>query len=187
MTVRTFDIGVLASYPALMRSRLTEFHRGIPLVLFLWISACGGREREESVLLKPVPEEKIDHDAVADAVEDARHALTYFTAELEAPRPGSTYAVKMQFEDNGEFELMWINDVSFDGAQFSGVLDSSPQVVTNVKRGDRGTVARDEVRDWLITDADGSLRGGYTIRAMLPSMDPEQRAAFTPLLRPLPD
>ena len=125
-------------------------------------------------------------EAIAKANADARASVDHFIAELNNPKPGYDYSVKKAFTQGEEVEHMWIIDLSYEGTTFSGVVNNVPQLVTDVKMGDRVSVDRSEIGDWLITDPDGKLHGGYTARALLDTMSGEERKQFEARLAPLP-
>jgi uncharacterized protein YegJ (DUF2314 family) len=120
------------------------------------------------------------HD-LAEARDGARATFKYFWRELswEGRRivPGfDLVAVKLEFEDAGLIEYMWVGDVEFDGEWVSGTLINSPNELTNVKAGDAvRTRLSERFWDWMLTGSDRVL-GAFTIQAMRIAMSEEDRS-----------
>jgi len=65
---------------------------------------------------------------------------------------------------------------------FVGLLANDPVNGTKYKMGDRMEVASADVEDWMI-QTDKLIYGGYTVRAMLKDMTPEQANKYRPRFR----
>lgn len=112
------------------------------------------------------------------AVEKARTTVETIVSALKAPKPTqASFQVKKAFEDGGMTEHIWLSDVTLDGDQFSGSIGNDPQHVKNVKFGQKATVAKSEISDWMFID-DGKLSGGFSILAMRENMTPAERSSF---------
>jgi len=112
------------------------------------------------------------------ALDKARSTVETIVAALKAPKPTqASFQVKKAFEDAGMTEHMWLSDVTIDGDMFSGTIGNEPQHVKNVKFGQKATVAKSEISDWMFID-DGKLAGGYSILAMRENMTPAERSSF---------
>lgn len=126
--------------------------------------------------------------AMEHAIADAVAHLGVFEAELAKAEPGKRYAIKKGFpRPGGGNEHMWVGDVKAVDGGFAGVLGNEPRDVTDVKLGDPVVVKRGEVSDWMITDDQGRMWGGYTVRALMHEVDPAQRATVEAMLQPLPE
>jgi uncharacterized protein YegJ (DUF2314 family) len=141
-------------------------------VLFL-LTGCGKRAQDPNVVSVQGTDERMNA-----AMAKARQTVDEFVAALNNPKSNqSGFAVKKRFESGGQIEHMWINHLSFDGTHFHGTLNNQPRSIKNVEHGDRVTVAKHEISDWMYLE-DGRLRGGFTIRAIRDGMTPKEREEF---------
>jgi uncharacterized protein YegJ (DUF2314 family) len=87
-----------------------------------------------------------DDSAMQEACAAAQRSFKFFWRELSWERrrivPAlDMAAMKLPFTDgprsdgNGEFEMMWVGDVDFDGITLTGSLLNSPNWLTSVKQG----------------------------------------------------
>jgi|HubBroStandDraft_6_1064221.scaffolds.fasta_scaffold239430_2 uncharacterized protein YegJ (DUF2314 family) len=110
------------------------------------------------------------------AIEKARASVGTFIAALQSPKPGQVgFNVKAQFEDGGKVEHIWLDHVTYDGTNFQGTIDNEPEMVKNVKNGQRVTVAPAEISDWMYIE-NRKLVGGETVRALRDRLSPAERA-----------
>ena len=102
-----------------------------------------------------------------------------FVAALSQPQPQqSGFAIKKPFPTPaGSLEHIWINELTWNGTQFEGVVNNEPVDTTAVALGERVTIAPTELSDWMYLDGD-KLQGGYTIRALTSEMTPSERKEF---------
>jgi uncharacterized protein YegJ (DUF2314 family) len=99
---------------------------------------------------------------------------------LSAPA-GSTHAVKVPIKDGEQTEHFWLSDVTFQNGEFTGTIDNDPGTVGNVKIGQKWTVKKDEISDWMFM-RDGKMHGNYTMRPLLKAMPEEEAAKLRSLL-----
>lgn len=120
-----------------------------------------------------------------DAYAKAQATFKYFWRELSWEHrrivPGLNVAcVKVAFSqqfpgnDKPTVEHMWINDISFDGDNISGILINDPNELTNVNNGDEISIPVNQISDWLFAINDQTY-GGFTIQAMRAGMTEEER------------
>lgn len=64
---------------------------------------------------------------------------------------------------------MWLNDVTFNKSQFTGIVGNEPNNLTNVSLGDKVTVEQGKISDWMYIE-EKNLVGGFTIRAVRDSL-----------------
>lgn len=142
-------------------------------VTVLALAGCGTK----------APTDKVTYVADDDprmnaAIAKARSTVETFIAALNSPGASqSEFAVKLAFKDGAHIEHMWLSPVTVDGANFVGIVNNDPERVTNVKLGQRVTVATTEVSDWMYVD-NGKLVGGETLRVLRDSLSPDERADF---------
>lgn len=121
-----------------------------------------------------------DDDPVMNAaIQKAKNTVrAQFIPALQKPKPGQTgFAIKYPVKDGKQFEHFWISGVSYDGNRFTGQLDNDPQLVKNVKLGQRMVVRPEEISDWMYADQ-GRLMGGYTIRVIRDQLKGKERQEF---------
>lgn len=150
--------------------------------LWLVLSALAGCSpeskdiaREGEPLVTAFSEEDKDMSA---AMAKARDTLPEFERRLKNPPESQAHlALKARFDENGEVEHMWINDVQITDGGYRGTLGNEPVHVTSVKFEDPVMISRDRVSDWMAID-DGTLVGGFTLRVQRARMSNEQRKEF---------
>ncbi len=115
----------------------------------------------------PIIDVAEDDLEVRAAEREALENLPTFIKALNSPGPGQTgFAIKVEFVDGEEAEFMWLSELSYAADQFNGVLNNLPQRVSNLKLGDRVTVDKERVTDWLYME-NGTMRGGYTVKVLM--------------------
>jgi uncharacterized protein YegJ (DUF2314 family) len=133
---------------------------------------------------KPLPDTLItagyDHEAMDAAIDRARSEVDLFVQELMNPT-GISHSVKVPIEDGSEVEHFWLTDITFNDGQFEGVIGNEPGIVRNVKYGQKWTVKKHEISDWLYLK-DKKMYGNYTIRPLLDTMPPEQAEQLRAIL-----
>ena len=77
--------------------------------------------------------------------------------------------MKVKIADNGKIEHFWVvNLVRKDGV-ISGTINNDPDIVQNVKLGDKIPVIESDISDWLYL-RNGKMIGNYTLRALFKEM-----------------
>ena len=146
------------------------------LILLIAVLAATGCGRKN-------PADKVFHVADDDprmnaAMEKARSTVNTFITALKSPKPGqSEFGVKMAFTDGKQVEHMWLSPVTYDGKVFHGTVNNDPEMVKNVKLGQKVSVEPSKISDWMYVQ-NGKLVGGYTIRVLRDAMPAAQRAEF---------
>ena len=115
----------------------------------------------------------------------ARAGLPEFRARVAQPQSGERFSVKLSYATKSDgIELIWANDPEFKGDQVSAVIDNEPEDIEDLKLGDRVSVPVHRVVDWMISRQGRIMKGGYTIRALIPHVTPQEavrlRALFAP-------
>lgn len=73
--------------------------------------------------------------------------------------------VKVQLEEEGREEYLWLDELFFDGEFIEGKLINIPNALLTFQQGERYKVSFDKIWDWLCS-MNESLYGGYTILAL---------------------
>jgi len=128
-----------------------------------------------------------DDAAMQEASAAARSSFKYFWRELSWERRRIVPAldgamIKLPFTDGprtdgrGEYEIMWLNQIDFNGNTLTGTLVNKPNWLTSVKQGDAVTAHLSYLADWLMMSR-GKAFGGYTVNLMRSRMSANDRTA----------
>jgi len=131
------------------------------MCLILAICSC---KRSPETLVK----EGYDEEEMEAAIARARSEVDSFIAEMSKGN-GTDFAVKVPIEDKGETEHFWLTDIVYRNGTFEGVIGNDPGIVTNVKSGQKWTVKKSEISDWMFM-RNGKIVGGETIKPTLKSL-----------------
>lgn len=73
--------------------------------------------------------------------------------------------VKVPFSDPGheKVEVMWVEQVMFDGRRVQGALLNEPNTLSSVKAGDPVDVPLDQIADWMYV-LKGQVYGAWTVQ-----------------------
>jgi len=105
-----------------------------------------------------------DDPAMEAAVEEARRRWPEFVAAFDSRRAEQNFAVKAPFSDGKNTEFMWaaVTDLE-DDVIIMGTLENEP-VSVNMSYGSRVRVSSADLTDWIISEKNASLKGGFTIK-----------------------
>ncbi len=110
-----------------------------------------------------------DDPRLIDAKQQALKNLDFFIEMLGKHGLDTTYmfSIKADFEEDGKHEHMWIETGRYENGVFYGVLGNMPQMITSHKFGDKVSINRDAVEDWMIeTPETDSIMGAYSVKAL---------------------
>jgi uncharacterized protein YegJ (DUF2314 family) len=107
------------------------------------------------------------------AMMKARAEIEHFITVVQEGQD-SMASVKVPISEKGRTEHFWINDLTYQKDEFSGLIDNDPQIVTSVCAGQRVKVNKADISDWLYFNSDGRMVGNYTLRVLLHRMPSEQ-------------
>jgi uncharacterized protein YegJ (DUF2314 family) len=139
------------------------------LLLLLILSGCSTNDAPDTLI-----EGGYDEEEMEAAIARARSEVDSFITEM-SKGTGTDFSVKVAIEDKDETEHFWLKDIVYRKGKFEGVIDNDPGMVSNVKRGQKWSVKKSEISDWLFM-RDGKMHGNYTLRPLLKTM-PEEKAA----------
>lgn len=124
---------------------------------------------------------KDDDPAIEAAAKNARATFRYFWRELSWDYrrivPALDLAVfKVAFTDDDETpaEVMWVNEVNFDGYSLKGRLLNQPNWLKSVNEGDPVKVPVKAITDWLYAMEDVAY-GGFSVNAIRKQMGKRER------------
>ena len=127
---------------------------------------------------------KDDDPALELATKKARATFRYFWRELSWENrrivPGlGLAAFKVALSDDADnadssAEVMWVNEVNFDGYHVSGLLLNQPNWLQSINQGDPVKISPKAIKDWLYT-IDHVAYGGFTVHAIRKEMSNSER------------
>ena len=120
-----------------------------------------------------------DEDMMA-AMAQAQATVGQFIAALDSPKAGQTeFRIKVPVlhpkstDSAVDGEYVWLVDLVFSEDEFKGVIANETKI-PSASLGDRYTIAKDEISDWLYVD-DGVLVGGFTYRLLRSRLSPQDQ------------
>jgi uncharacterized protein YegJ (DUF2314 family) len=116
------------------------------------------------------------------AIAHAKATLSSFIKIYQSSGADS-YSIKLPITDKGQTEFFWLSDISYADGKFTGTIDNDPELVHNVKLGQKMTVDSSQVADWLYMKGD-KMYGNFTMRVLLPKMSPDDQAKMRALMAP---
>ena len=147
----------------------------IAYALFVMVSLLGCSNKPDTLVSGGYDEAEMEA-----AIERAISEVDSFIEELHSGRPGN-YSVKAPIEQNGRTEHFWLSDVTFKNGKFTGTIDNDPGIVTNVELGQKWTLGKTEISDWMYL-RDGKIYGNYTMRPLLATMPEEEAEVLRSML-----
>jgi uncharacterized protein YegJ (DUF2314 family) len=145
----------------------------ILIALLALCLACNKKQAADKVTYVAADDPKMNA-----AIDKARATINTFIVVLKNPKAGQTqFSVKMPVTDGKQTEHMWLFPVSYDGKKFHGTINNDPELVKNVKLGQKVSIETSQISDWMYVE-NGKLVGGYTLRVLREAMPPSERAEF---------
>src|SRR5262245_35147483 len=93
------------------------------------------------------------------AIGKARNSLPQFWQVFEHPTRGeSDFFIKVRIKDANGTEHFWITDIERKDGHISGRINNDPNIVKNVKDGDRIEIPQQDISDWMYY-RDGKMVG----------------------------
>lgn len=126
---------------------------------------------------------KEDDSAIEAASQRARSTFRYFWREMSweyrriIPAMGlAAFKVAFTDDDQTPAEVMWVNEVNFDGYALTGSLLNEPNWLKSISAGDSVKVPVKAITDWLYTFDDVAY-GGFSVNAIRKQMKKGERKA----------
>ena len=137
------------------------------LTVFLLTSALPPAATGQSGATVMVP---TNDPEMAAAIAKARSHLPEFWKALAQPGAGEEhFALKVAIKDGTDVEHFWLGDVTRNGDKFTGTINNEPEIVGNVKNGQRYEFGDAEISDWMFM-RNGKIVGNETMRPLLKRM-----------------
>ena len=125
---------------------------------------------------EPFPETIVrdgyDIAEMEDAIARGRATVDRFILSLER-QEGSEFCVKVPITDEGQTEHFWLDNLGYKNGMFTGKIADDPGVVQNVKFGQKWSVHKNEISDWMFM-RDRRMYGNFTLVPLLQTMDLRQ-------------
>lgn len=120
-------------------------------------------------------ENDVEYRAVSLEADDRRFLALKDTAQKHMPEfmdnlkkhgadyPNYNFVVKSDFVDGDQHEHMWSQIVGYSNGVFKAIFIDSPFSLKNIKTGDKVSIKKGDVEDWLIYDKKNKpLAGGFS-------------------------
>ena len=121
-----------------------------------------------------------DDPRMLAAFKKARDTLDEFLAIADTPPPNTdSFAVKVAVAEGDQREYFWISPFSRQGDSFSGHINNTPRVVTNVQEGQQIQFDRSDVVDWTYENTlEHKVFGNFTACVLLANASEQELAEF---------
>ena len=89
--------------------------------------------------------------------------------------------MKVKIHDKDKVEHFWVGDLERKEGKILGTINNDPDIVQNVKLGERIKVNEADISDWLYM-RDGKMVGNYTLRVLFKQMTKEEVEKYKQML-----
>ena len=112
------------------------------------------------------PENVADDPAFAEAAAQAKATFSEFVTAWRTKRRSNMFQVMKAFESEvGGLVYVWIEVTDLTGGVIKGKLREIPEFPIGLDVGDKVSVDRDEIVDWLYYNYGGEVTGDFTTDA----------------------
>jgi uncharacterized protein YegJ (DUF2314 family) len=116
------------------------------------------------------------------AIAKARDTLPQFWQTFEKREHGERdFALKVEITDRKGTEHFWLTDIERKDGKMLGTINNDPDIVRNVKLGDRLPIPEADISDWLYM-RDGKMVGNYTLRVLFKQMPVKEVEKYKQML-----
>lgn len=149
--------------------------------IFLLLSGClisGCVQKTKAPNADEVIQVANDDAAMNAALAKGNATQSQFISALQNKKASqSGFAIYAKFNESGQVEYLWLDSISYDGKNFSGIVNNTPGFLKKVKLNDKVKVAPENVKDWMYIE-NKKLMGGYTMRVLYDQMSQSEREAW---------
>jgi uncharacterized protein YegJ (DUF2314 family) len=104
--------------------------------------------------------------AYLNAVSAARNNLDFFNKLLNAKEQNHfDFFIKSRLSESSITEHLWFKAIVFKDDSFVAILDNVPKNLKKIKYKDTVQIAKNDVEDWSIYEADSLLLGNFISHA----------------------
>lgn len=148
------------------------------LVFIVGQTACSRHHSKDDQTIG-VGENDVEMNA---AIAKARSSLSDFWEIYERREHGeSDFSLKVKIHDEDKVEHFWIIGLKRKDGKIFGVINNDPDIVQNVKLGEKIEVNEADISDWLYM-RDGKMVGNYTLRVLFKQMPKEEVEKYKRML-----
>jgi len=123
-----------------------------------------------------------DDAEMAAAITKARDTLPQFWQTFEKREHGeSDFSLKVKITDKKDTEHFWLTEIERKDGKTLGTINNDPDIVKNVKFGDRMPIPEADISDWLYM-RDGKMVGNYTLRVLFKKMPMKEVEKYKKML-----
>lgn len=123
-----------------------------------------------------------DDPEMNSAIAKARSSLPHFWQIYEKPElDESDFSLKVKITDGDKVEHFWVANLERKDGKILGTINNDPDIVQNVKLGDRITVNESAISDWLYMK-NGKMVGNYTLRVLFKEMPKDEVEKYKQML-----
>jgi uncharacterized protein YegJ (DUF2314 family) len=151
----------------------------ITLVIVFIVSSCQNSTVKKVRQGEPDIYEVTNEDQEMNyAIIKAKKSFDEFVNALTKPTESQTgFSVKVPFPIENGNEHIWISDVQLDSGKMIGFVGNVPEKVKNLTIGQKITIDKDNISDWMYLDSN-VLVGGFTIRVLYSRMTDAEKRQF---------
>ncbi len=147
------------------------------------LSGCKDKAKEKRREdLRALMHGNTDDPDIRAAIEKARTTVGEFLAAVQKPAPNQKqFLVRKAFpsREAGKQQILWINQVTFDGTLLHGVADDKTAAVgAGIPLDGKVSFPPAEVCDWMFNE-DGKAVGGFMLRALKNKMTEDEWEKIT--------
>lgn len=114
--------------------------------------------------VSPAPASPAPTSSAAASLEAQRRWPEFLDA-FQHRQAGQLFSVKAMVSDGRSKERVWIRVYNIYGEDIAGLIDSPPEHLTALKKGDRVSASSSDISDWMFVKH-GTLVGGFSERAL---------------------
>jgi uncharacterized protein YegJ (DUF2314 family) len=148
--------------------------------MLVLISSCTKKQSNQGASdIISVRDDDIEMKA---AIAKARATLPKFWKIFQHPANNEDgFAIKKEVVDRNGNEFFWFTDIQQINNKIFGKVNNEPEIVANVKLGQKVEIKEQEIVDWLYYKKE-KLYGNYTLRALFKQMSPEEVKYYKEIL-----
>ena len=147
------------------------------LIIIVFAASLVGCSKQDKVI--NVADDDQEMNA---AIAKARDTLPQFWQTFEKREHGeSDFALKVKITDRKGTEHFWLVDIERKDGKTLGTINNDPDIVRNVKLGDRIPIPEADISDWLYL-RDGKMVGNYTLRVLFKQMPAKEVEKYKQML-----
>ena len=150
----------------------------LPFLLFTLLAAiiagCAPRDKVANAPRDKVIDVGENDPEMNAAIAKARSELPLFWQVFEKRERGeSNFSVKVEITDENGTEYFWATDIERNDGKTTGIINNDPNIVANVKMGDRIEIPETDIADWLYM-RDDKMVGNHTLTVLFKQMPPDE-------------